>query len=385
MDMKQNAGMIVTGLVVGLAACGGETGLLVEPSGAATGLSMVLGIDLDNPPDYENPAYPAHYDVAVRAADNAPPDNPVTNEGATLGRVLFYDRDLSLNRTTSCASCHIQALGFTDPARFSVGFDGRPTSKHSMRLANATFFEGETMFWDHRSSDLEDQVLQPVTDDVEMGFDAEAGGLPALIARLENTHHYPRLFEWAFGSPEVTERGLRDALAQFVRSIVSADSRFDRALAASGGRRVPGPIQGLAGLDAQENLGLRLFTTGGPGGAGCDRCHRLPTFALDEDSRSNGLDAGERVVFKSPSLKNVAVSGPYMHDGRFETLEDVIDHYDDGVQEGPALDRRLRGPDGEPLRLGLTPEEKAALVAFLRTLTDEELLTDARFTDPFDR
>lgn len=383
--MKHNARMIVTVLGVGLAACGGETGALVDPSGTVPGLSMVLGIDLDNPPDYENPVYPAHYDGRVLATDNAPPENPVTNEGATLGRVLFYDRDLSVNRTTSCASCHVQALGFTDPARFSVGFDGRPTSQHSMRLANATFFVGEAMFWNRRSPDLEDQVLQPVVDDIEMGFDAEAGGLPALIARLDSTDHYPRLFEWAFGSPEVTEPRLRDALAQFVRSIVSAGSRFDRALAASGGGRGPGPIRDLSGFDAQENLGLRLFSTGGPGGAGCDRCHRLPTFVLDEDSRSNGLDAGELVVFKAPSLKNVAVSGPYMHDGRFKTLEEVIDHYDGGVQDGPALDRRLRDPGGAPLRLGLTPEEKAALVAFLRTLTDEELLTDARFSDPFDR
>ena len=119
------------------------------------------------------------------------------------------------------------------------------------------------------------------------------------------------------------------------------------------------------------------------GGAGCASCHVPPTFALDEGSRSTGLDAGESVIFKSPSLKNVAVGSPFMHDGRFATLEDVVEHYDSGVQAGPALDRRLENAQGAPLVLGLSVAEKAALVAFLRTLTDTELLEDERFSNPF--
>jgi cytochrome c peroxidase len=132
-----------------------------------------------------------------------------------------------------------------------------------------------------------------------------------------------------------------------------------------------------------ENLGLRLFTERSPRGAGCAGCHEIPTFALDANEGSNGLDAGQTVVFKSPSLKNVAITGPYMHDGRFATLLEVVEHYNSGVQGGPALDRRLRGRGGQPGRLNLTEVEKNAMVAFLGTLTDFDLLADPRFSDPF--
>ncbi len=345
-------------------------------------LGHVLSLNLDDPPNYSAPIYPSHYGSGTLNDDNSPADNPVTDEGASVGRVLFYDPMLSVNGSTSCASCHIQELGFTDARRFSVGFDGGETRAHSMRLANANFYEGHEMFWDRRADDLEDQALQPVMDGVEMGFDEQAGGVAALVARLQNTSYYPVLFEWAFGSSEVTDNRLRLALAQYVRSIVSTGSRFDegRAMVGNVGPGPGGPIGDLPTLTAQENLGLRLYVTPP---VGCAGCHGLPTFALSQNSRSNGLDAGEQVVFKAPSLKNVAVSGPYMHDGRFATLEEVVEHYDSGVQNGPALDQRLRGPNGAPIRLNLTPDERAALVAFLRTLTDEALLTDPKFSDPF--
>jgi cytochrome c peroxidase len=349
-------------------------------------LSAVLAIDLAQPDNYAAITYPAHYGPPVRGSDNAPDDNPVTDRGATLGRVLFHDTSLSLNRTVSCASCHVQELGFTDSETLSTGFEGGETGSHSMRLANANFYTGEVMFWDGRADDLEDQSLQPVVDRVEMGFDDAAGGLPSLIARLEATTYYPALFNWAFGSPEVTETGMRRALAQYIRSMVSSGSRFDTGLEAAGGVGPgpgPGPVPTLPNFTAEENLGLRLFSAPPPTGAGCAGCHQLPTLALTANSGSNGLDGGQNDVFKSPSLKNVGVTGPYMHDGRFQTLEEVVEHYNTGVQVGPELDRRLRQPDGAPLVLNLNVSEVAALVSFLHTLTDDALLSDPRFSNPF--
>ncbi len=374
-------------LALGLVACDDADTDPFQLDDDVASLSAVLNLDLANPPNYADPVYPPHYGQRTLNNDNAPNDNPVTNEGATLGRVLFYDQNLSINRTISCASCHSQSLGFGDTRRLSVGFAGGETGAHSMRLANASFYEGEVMFWNGRAHDLEDQSLQPVMDGVEMGFDDDAGGVPALVDRMEGSAYYPALFEWAFGSRAISETRMREALAQYVRSIVSTGSRLDDGLAGFGPMEGQGggpPPRSLPGFNAQENLGLRLFSDPPDrGGAGCNACHELPTLALDEDSRSNGLDLGETVVFKSPSLKNVAVSGPYMHDGRFATLEQVIEHYNSGIQRGPALDRRLSGRGGQPDRLNLSEADKAALVAFLRTMTDQALLVDPKFSNPF--
>ncbi|MEZ4457544.1 MAG: cytochrome c peroxidase [Gemmatimonadales bacterium] len=340
-------------------------------------------LDLDHPDNYAAPSYPAHYDLRARAGDNTPIDNPVTDRGATLGRVLFFDKNLSLNRGVACASCHAQSAGFSDTKTLSTGFQGGSTARHSMRLANARFYGGGEMFWDRRATDLEDQALHPVVDSVEMGFSAANGGIPALLERLRTTSYYPTLFRWAFGDSLVTEARIRSAIAQYIRSMVSTDSKFDDGLEAVGAYNGPPPVS-LPNFTAEENQGLRLFVAPpGQGGAGCAGCHVVPTMALDPQSRSNGLDAGETTIFKAPSLKNVAVTGPYMHDGRFATLEEVIEFYDHGVRPGPALDRRLTNPDGSPRRLGLTPGQKAALVAYLRTLTDQGLLTDRRFATPF--
>ena len=376
----------VGGVLLGVAALGacGESPVTAPEDVAVDPSTLVarnLTVDLDAPLNYAAPAYPAHYDLLIRSRNNTPASNPVTDAGATLGRVLFHDPALSLNRTVTCASCHVQEQGFTDPRRLSRGFQGGETGAHSMRLGNAAYYTGREMFWDRRADDLEEQSLQPVLDPTEMGFTAEVGGVGALLQRLEGLEYYPPLFAWAFGSPEITEARVRQALSQYVRSIVSVGSRFDDGFARV--FRTGGPVPGLT---AEENEGFRLFRSPpADGGAGCAGCHEIPTFALDANSGSNGLDAGETRIFKAPSLKNVAVTGPYMHDGRFATLEEVVDHYDAGVRAGPALDRRLRGPDGSPIRLNLSSENQAAWVAFMRTLTDTGLLSDPRFGDPFIR
>jgi len=221
-----------------------------------------------------------------------------------------------------------------------------------------------------------------------MGFTAAHGGLDALLTRMRALPYYTELFTLAFGDASITEDRLQRAIAQYVRSIVSLDSRFDRGYAQvyspqlrEGGINTP-----FATFTAQENRGKQLYLQPPrQGGAGCAICHTPPSFALTANSRSNGLDAGEVKLFKAPSLKNAAVAGPYMHDGRFNSLEQVVDHYDHGVQNGPALDNRLRGPAGQGQRLQLAANDKAALVAFLRTLTDSSLAADVRYSDPFRR
>lgn len=363
-----------------------------EPKTSEEIIAEYLTIDLNVPENYSDPVYPDHYNAQVLGNSNTPLANPITNDGAALGRVLFYDKSLSINNTIACASCHTQETGFTDPDRFSEGFDGGLTGVHSMRLGNTNFFTGARMFWDKRAEDLEDQSTQPIQDGIEMGFTELFGGMDSLTEKMAALPYYPILFEKAFGSEEISEERMQRALAQFIRSMVSVNSKFDDGYASV---YMPGQPGNNVGADfpnysAQENLGKRIFfAAGGRGGMGggnsCNTCHQAPTFALGNNSRSNGLDAGETVIFKSPSLKNVAVAGGYMHDGRFATLREVVDHYADGIQTGPALDNRLRlpGRNGTPIRLDLTNDEREALVAFLETLTDQVLIEDDKFSDPF--
>ena len=306
--------------------------------------------------------------------DDTPSENPVTDAGATLGRVLFYDSRLSRDGTISCASCHQQRFAFSDSARFSRGVGGTRTRRHSMALVNARFRRYGRYFRDERAATLEEQTLQPIHDSREMGLS------PAeLVAGLEAAPYYPSLFAEAWGTPEITADRVARSLAQFVRSLVSYHARLDSVF------RGGGPPD-VSWLTPEEQEGRDLFN----GRAGCARCHR--TNALSGDVATNiGLDSvsvdsgagGGR--FRAPSLRNVAVRPPYMHDGRFRTLEEIVDFYDRGVRDNPHLDPRLRGLDNRPLRLGLSPRQRAALVAYLGTFTDQAFLSDERYSDPFGR
>ena len=378
---------VLVAVALSAVACsdsGGSTGPGTEPDPQEI-IAQHLTIDLAAPDAY-SPDFPAHYPPDVSELDNTPIGNPVTDRGATLGRVLFHDPLLSVNATVACASCHAPETGFADETRVSVGFEGDSTAVRAMRLGNTLFFEGGEMLWDRRAESVEDQVGQPIADPIEMGFTPEVGGLAELVSRLSATEYYPVLFEWAFGSSGITEDRMRRALAQFVRSVVSTDSRFDRAFAQATAALPPGaplPLT-LPGFTDEENQGWRLFSApGADGGVGCSVCHTIPTFALDSSRGGNGLDAGETVVFKSPSLKNVAITGPWMHDGRFETLFEVVEHYNRNVKAGPALDSTFFAPDGRVGKLALFPPEIEALVAFMETLTDETLIADPRFRSPF--
>lgn len=363
-----------------------ETGVVSNDTiVAGVNLGDYFNINFDNLPNYSNPDYPIHYTNAVVNNTNTPNDNSTTDIGATLGRVLFFDEQLSVNNTISCASCHQQGIAFTDNNQFSTGFDGGLTGAHSMRLVNAQFYEGESFFWDKRASTLEIQTTQPIINSVEMGFDDSNGGIPALIAKMNDIPYYPALFQLAFGDTTITEDRMQRAMAQYIRSMVSYNSKFDDAYSANFDASEPenGINEDFPEFTAQENQGKRLFLTArNAGGANCATCHQPPTFALDGNSRSIGLDAGETTIFKVHSLKNVATSSHFMHDGRFTTLNQVISHYNNGIENGPSLDNRLR-QGGNPVRLGLTPAEQNAIVAFLETLTDDVVTEDIKFTNPF--
>ncbi len=344
----------------------------------------------------------------LRHTDNTPADNPMTDAGALLGRVLFYDRQLSGNNTVSCASCHHQDRGFADPRTLSVGFEGGLTARNAMSLANLRYSNLRGLrpgfFWDERAPTLEAQALMPIQDELEMGMK-----LPDLERRLQKLPYYPDLFAAAFGSSRVTSRRIARAVAQFMRSLVSFDSKFDRSARKQEKRDY---FEDFDGFTAQENLGKSLFIEGVRKVAefGCAFCHIPPTFGMPK-SFNNGLDAKYKDrglgtldrpsndpftpsndgKFKAPPLRNVERSAPYMHDGRFETLEQVVDHYSDGVHAHAnvslafADEKSVTATFGSTSGFKFTAEQKAALVAFLKTLTDEDFVSDPRFSDPFIR
>lgn len=357
-------------------------------------------IDLMNLPNYSNQRTPPY----IRKDNTA--GNDISDAGATLGRVLFYDKNLSVNNTVSCASCHKQAFAFGDTVRLSRGVNG-VTGRHAPRLANARFADERRFFWDERANTLEEQTTQPIQDHIEMGFSGQNGNpdFNDLIRKLESLNYYNELFSLTFGDPEITETRMQNALAQFVRSIQSFDSKFDEGLAL-----VDNLNEDFPNFTAEENLGKSLFLTppnGGPDGrpgtpganvrgAGCQGCHRAPEFDIDPNSRNNGVisvannpEAIDLNNTRSPSLRDLVnsegvLNGPLMHDGVFRGLNQVINHYNNipNRRDNTNLDPRLgRGPATQNLRL--SPPERDALVAFLRTLSGRSIYTDPKFSDPF--
>lgn len=346
-------------------------------------------IDLNNLDNYANQTVPNYIQ-----RDNMPANNPITDEGATLGRVLFYDKNLSANGTIACGSCHKQAFAFGDTARLSVGLDGGSTGRHSMRLVNARFSEEDNFFWDERATSLENQTTRPIQDHIEMGFSGTNGqpDIDSLIRKLEQIPYYTDLFTLAFGDANITEARLQSALAQFVRSIQSFDSKFDIGLAAANGNL----NANFTNFTTQENQGKTLFLAPPPqGGAGCQGCHRAPEFDIDPNTLNNGIvaTAADPQVLdltntRAPSLRDLVnpqgtLNGPLMHNGNLTSLAAVVAHYNLVPQNAnnTNLDPRLAGPGGN---LGLTQAERDAVVAFLRTLTSANLYTDPKWSNPFD-
>jgi len=328
----------------------------------------------------------------------------IDNELATLGRVLFYETQLSINNRVSCGSCHNQSMAFADRAAFSNGFENAKTLRNTPAIINPG--SQSSYFWDMRESNLAAMVTQPISNHIEMGLDQPE----YLVEKVKNLTYYKPLFEAAFGDAEVNITRIGDALSNFVGSMVSVSSKYDQGIQSN-----------FANYTEQEALGKFLFTNTLP----CSQCHGGDNFSgwgsftqnigLEMDYEDNGQpgtdwNTGRELDgwFKVPSLRNVALTAPYMHDGRFKTLEEVVDFYDHGIQAHDQLAFSLRegwgggifevfdeAPDGTllppvtnpngvaPLRMNLSQENKDALIAFLKTLSDEQLVADVKFSDPF--
>jgi cytochrome c peroxidase len=329
------------------------------------------------------PAEPANYFVGTN--DNVP----------ELGRVLFYDKQLSVNNSVSCGSCHKQASGFADNVALSRGFDNQLTVRNSMPIQNLgfsnfvgggikegdRFFPSTKLFWDGRETNLNNMVLRPIINHIEMGIaDTEA-----LAAKLSKVDYYKPLFKKAFGSEEVNPQKISTAITFFVQSINSTNSKFDKSK------------NSAAQLSALELTGKNLFFTI----YDCNTCHQVETpngyevfgggfanIGLDDTYADDGLskvtgkqtDAGK---FKIPSLRNVAFTAPYMHDGRFSTLDEVMEHYSSEIASHPNLDSRLRDANGLADQKNISESDKKAIIAFLNTLSDVHVLTDPKFASPF--
>ncbi len=326
--------------------------------------------------------YPAYFGGRF----TIPVDNQMTQEIVSLGRMLFYETKLSKSNQISCASCHQQKLAFTDGKQFSVGEGGSLTRRNSMSLANLLWVR--SLFWDGRVGSLEEQAIFPLTDPHEMGQ-----SMNEAIEKLNHTTNYPVLFKFAFGTSEITTARITKAIAQFERTLISSDSRYDKYLK---GEYLP---------TEQELRGLNLFMSrprpeDNVRGANCGHCHGTPKL-FKELFHNNGLDiiaqdmgrmeiTGQEIDrgrFRVPTLRNIALTSPYMHDGRFNGLEEVLDHYNEHIQQSetlsPFISEATNAINGKSLLL--TDTEKTDILAFLHMLTDSTFINNPEFSDPHEK
>lgn len=333
------------------------------------------------PPQYDETALILNHENLP--TPELPDDNPLTVEGVKLGRMLFYETLLSKDNTQSCASCHLQKDGFSDINKFSIGVEGKTGTRQAMPVFNMAWHVNG-FFWDGRAHSLRDQALRPIQDPLEMNE-----SLANVISKLSSTQKYKDQFIRAFKNGRIDDTNLALALEQFMFSIISNDSKYDRFKA--------GKVQ----LSESEERGRQLFfaefdPSGIKKGAECFHCHAGPNFTNDEymnnglDDDANFTDLGRAIVtqnntdnarFLTPSLRNIAVTAPYMHDGRFNTLEEVIEHYDLHVKQSSTVEFILQY-NLQPGGLGLSKQDKSDLVDFLKTLTDQTFLTNKAYSRP---
>lgn len=359
---------VITGSLLVLLACNKDPKKPTEPA--------------EEPAKYDNTPYT--FNAGNFPSPSIANDNPLTEQGVQLGRMLFYEKTLSQNNTLSCASCHKQEFAFDDTAKFSIGVLGLKGKRQAMAIFNTAWHTNE-FFWDGRAHLLRDQSLLPIQDTLEM-FET----LPRITEKLNNNPVYKNQFIRAFGSDQITSERISKALEQFMNSIVSNDSKYDRYLA------------GSATLTPSEENGRKLFFQEynqffpAQSGAECGHCHGGFNFT-NNDYMNNGLDTdgsitdigrekvtktvADKAKFKVPSLRNIALTAPYMHDGRFKTLEEVVDHYNNGLKASTYIDPALENTRNSGLML--SAQQKTDLVNFLKTLTDYSLVNNQKYKTPF--
>lgn len=350
-------------------------------------LFLVLGLSslkLKKEEEIPNGIYQLIYPSYFGNRINLDESNPITQQSVYLGRRLFYEVRLSADNSMSCGSCHQQAKAFTDGLKLSKGVDHSFTKRNTMALVNLLW--NRRFFWDGRSASLEDQASFPMVNPHEMGQ-----SLQVSVQKLQATNYYPALFKVVYGDEKISAERIVKALAQFERTLISSDSRYDHYL------------NGSAKLSDDEMRGMALFNTSpnpqkGIRGANCAHCHGGPKNYL-ELFHNNGLDsiyADKGMVvftgigtdhgrFKVPTLRNIALTAPYMHDGRFATLEEVVEHYSEHVKSSEALSAFMQNQSNQPgaIPVKLSAAEKKDLIAFLNTLTDDTFVNDPKFSNPF--
>ncbi len=320
---------------------------------------------------------------------------PVEPAKVELGRVLFYDKSLSKDGTISCANCHKQSVAFGDNASVSKGVFDRSGERNSISLSSVPSFSGayegtgNSLFWDNRAKTVQEQSRFSLSNAKEMDMSMEE-----VVEAVNNQPYYPILFKKAFGDSWVSDERCTEAIQNFVHSLASFHSKYDEAAEATFEKNTQDfnfASADFSGLSTQENRGKSLYMSN------CSSCH-TQTFSVPfVQSASNGLDeypadlgvggisnfSQDMGTFKVPALRNVALTAPYMHDGRFQTLEQVVEHYSTGIKPHVNLHGDLKSFDGSPKKFNFSAQDKEALVAFLHTLSDPKLLTDTRYANPF--
>ncbi|MEQ1553154.1 MAG: cytochrome-c peroxidase [Ferruginibacter sp.] len=359
---KTTTVLVILFIVIIFQFCSKKDAVIVTTPPSTTALTPTLPATIFN----YNTNFPAHILAALIADDNTPANNPITNDGATLGRVLFYDKKLSKNNTVSCGSCHKQEFSFDDNIALSKGFEGGFTDRNSMAILNIRFYKSGKMFWDERATTVEKQALQPIQNHVEMGLT-----LAELETKVKELSYYTALFQNAFGSTIIDSVKIARALSQFERSIVTYQSKYDRVK------------QGQENFTTAEAQGELLFNTAPPpppgGGANppsCNGCHTAPMFinsAAPPFGFPDLVDLGISNLskFKSGSLRNIANRTSLFHNGSVTNLQSMFaaGAPGSGTQPIPAH--------------AANPQNAANLIAFMNTLTDNTILTDPKFSDPF--
>jgi cytochrome c peroxidase len=372
-----------------------NTPVVVDPY---TAIKAAFGANIDpaNLANYANQPKPTYLNPAK---DNTG-SNVITNAKATLGRVLFYDKNLSIDNSISCGSCHKQEFAFSDTAVTSKGVAFGLTARHSMRLINSRFAGETKFFWDERAATLEAQTTMPIQDHAEMGFSGQSGrpALNNLLVKLQALNYYNELFKFVYGDVTVTEARMQECLAQFLRSIQSFDSKYD-----AGRAQVNNDNQNFPNFTTNENDGKNLFLTAPvfnaqgtriSGGLGCNGCHNAPEFDIDPNTRNNGIigvinsTATDLTVTRAPSLRDLlntsgVQNGPMMHTGALLSIQAVVGHYNIIPTTGNTnLDARLR-PNGVGQKLVLTTQETINVTQFLKTLSGTNVYTDRKWGNPF--
>lgn len=374
---------------------GATTNTVIDPY-AAIKLTFGTAIDPNNLENYANQGKPAYI------LKNNLGTNTITDKTATLGRVLFYDKNLSINNTISCANCHQQKFAFGDTAVVSAGVEGGLTIRHSMRLINTRFANEAKFFWNERAANLTTQTTMPIQDHLEMGFSGTngRGDFSTLTSKLSTINYYKELFKSTYGDTLVSENRIQIALASFISSIQSFDSKYD-----IGRAQVNNDNQAFPNFTAQENQGKNLFITAPvfnaaglrtTGGLGCNVCHNAPEFDIDPNTLNNGIigvaNAATGIDItntRAATLRDLtnatgAINTPMMHTGVLRSLRAVINHYNT-INLNPRntnLDPRLR-PGGVGQNLNVTEAEIAAVVAFMQTLGGNNVYVDKKWSNPF--